>query len=309
MARRRRTVIGGCAYHVCNRGSRKGVLFETSDDFDNFEQLMNEARAKRPMRITGYNLMRTHVHFLLWPREDGDLSRFMHWLSGIMHDVGIGNAGQLGRSSVPEPYVSVPITDDRHLLSAWRYIEKNALEAGLVKRAEDWRWCSAWQAVSACPTFVVDEGPIPRPSNWLDFVNDSIGEPPHAESEALMTFGRLEPGPGVRPQLPTTLGSDPNQRGPWRSGPTGHVPDARVGAANDSADHARRAFAGVGERGHDRFAIRLRHDEHQAHPHVERAQHVFRRHAARPLQPSKECGHLPCAEVNDGLGLVGEHSR
>jgi putative transposase len=180
-------VIGGCAYHVCNRGSRKGVLFETSDDFDNFEQLMNEARAKRPMRITGYCLMRTHVHFLLWPREDGDLSRFMHWLSGTHARRWHWQRRTIGTGAVYQSrYVSVPITDDRHLLSAWRYIEKNALEAGLVKRAEDWRWSSAWQAVSACPTFVVDEGPIPRLSNWLDFVNDSIGEPPHAESEAPM---------------------------------------------------------------------------------------------------------------------------
>ncbi len=74
-------------------------------------------------------------------------------------------------------YNSVRITDDRHFVSALRYVEKNALEAGLVRRAEDWRWGSAWQAVAESPTFIVDSAPLPRPSNWLDFLNDRLGAP------------------------------------------------------------------------------------------------------------------------------------
>jgi putative transposase len=70
-------------------------------------------------------------------------------------------------------YVSVRITDDRHLVSALRYVEKNAREAGLVDRAEDWRWCSAWQAVAESPTFIVDSGPLPRLANWLEMLNDT----------------------------------------------------------------------------------------------------------------------------------------
>ncbi|HET9811371.1 MAG TPA: hypothetical protein VFP53_06695 [Sphingomicrobium sp.] len=33
--------------------------------------------------------------------------------------------------------------DDAHLLVAARYIENNPVKAGLVERAEDWRWSSA----------------------------------------------------------------------------------------------------------------------------------------------------------------------
>jgi putative transposase len=160
-------------YHVCNRGSRKGLLFETCEDFDNFERLMDEARTKRPMRITGYCLMKTHVHFLLWPKEDGDLWRFMHWLTATHARRWQLQRGSVGTGAVYQSrYVSVPITDDRHLFSALRYVEKNALEAGLVQRAEDWRWCSAWQTVAPSPTFIVDESPFPRLTNWLDILND-----------------------------------------------------------------------------------------------------------------------------------------
>ena len=33
--------------------------------------------------------------------------------------------------------------DERHLLSAVRYVEMNPVHAGLVERAEDWEWSSA----------------------------------------------------------------------------------------------------------------------------------------------------------------------
>jgi putative transposase len=32
------------------------------------------------MRILAYCLMPNHFHLTLWPREDGEVSRWMHWL-------------------------------------------------------------------------------------------------------------------------------------------------------------------------------------------------------------------------------------
>src|SRR5207245_4337237 len=37
-----------------------------------------------------------------------------------------------------------------------RYVERNAARAGLVRRAEVWRWCSLWQRAQE-----------PRPEKWL----------------------------------------------------------------------------------------------------------------------------------------------
>ena len=82
MARSKRVTPGGFVYHVFNRGSRKGVLFDSSEDYDAFVELMEEARRKRPMRIIAYSLMKTHVHFMLWPRADNELPSFMQWLTG-----------------------------------------------------------------------------------------------------------------------------------------------------------------------------------------------------------------------------------
>jgi len=57
-----------------------------------------------------------------------------------------------------------------------RYVERNALRAGLVTRAEDWRWCSLWQRRHVRDTIPLAECPVPLPENWLEVVNEPMTE-------------------------------------------------------------------------------------------------------------------------------------
>jgi len=54
-----------------------------------------------------------------------------------------------------------------------RYVERNALRAGLVRRAEDWRWSSLWRRAhpEAEPYILLGDWPVRRPANWLEWVN------------------------------------------------------------------------------------------------------------------------------------------
>ena len=59
-----------------------------------------------------------------------------------------------------------------------RYVERNALSAGLVKRAELWRWGSLWardRSDDALLAMVCD-GPVARPKDWAAWVNEAISE-------------------------------------------------------------------------------------------------------------------------------------
>jgi putative transposase len=164
---------GGFVYHVCNRGASKGRLFDCDDDYAAFETLLTRAREKRPMRIIAYELMSTHIHLLLWPKGDRDVPRFMQWLTGKHAQDWHLRRGTTGSGAVYQSrYTSVGIAEIAHLINAWRYVERNALAAGLVRRAEDWRWSSLWQTRAERPTFMLDPGPICLPANWLDILND-----------------------------------------------------------------------------------------------------------------------------------------
>jgi putative transposase len=41
-------------------------------------------------------------------------------------------------------FKSFPVQGDEHLWAVLRYVERNPLAAGLVARAEDWRWGGLW---------------------------------------------------------------------------------------------------------------------------------------------------------------------
>ena len=55
-------------------------MFHKVDDYDAFVDLMAESSVRTPMRVIAYCLMPNQFHRALWPRDDGDLVRWMHWL-------------------------------------------------------------------------------------------------------------------------------------------------------------------------------------------------------------------------------------
>ncbi len=172
MARPKRITLGGYVYHVFNRANGRLKMFRKDSDYLAFEQILSEGLDRYSMRICGYCLMDNHWHLLLWPINDGDLSDFMRWITlthtqrfHVSHNtVGVGHLYQ-GR------FKSFPVQDDRHYLTALRYIEANPLRAGIVRDARDWSWSSlAVREGYECP-FKLSSGPVRLRRNWSSVVN------------------------------------------------------------------------------------------------------------------------------------------
>jgi putative transposase len=181
MGRPLRHCPGGYVYHVLNRANGRLTLFRKDGDYDAFQRVLAEACTRLPMRVLSWCVMPNHWHLVVWPQADGDVSRFVGWLTlthtqrwhAHYHNTGSGHLYQ-GR------FKSFPVQEDEHLLTVCRYVERNPLRAGLAKRAEDWRWCSLWhrRAGTALAQVVLREWPILCPSTWLADVNaaQTLGE-------------------------------------------------------------------------------------------------------------------------------------
>lgn len=174
MPRAIRTDVGGYCYHVINRANARLPIFFKEEDYVLFEQVLEEAKEKYDMRIIAYILMPNHFHLVLYPKNAGDLSKFMQWLT-LTHTQrwhqskntkGTGHLYQ-GR------YKSFIIEEDNHLLSVIRYVERNALRAKLVKKAENWKFCSLWRKLygSALKKKLLSRWPISEPRDYFSFVN------------------------------------------------------------------------------------------------------------------------------------------
>jgi putative transposase len=176
-------------FHVLNRAVGRRTVFESAADYSEFVNVLAEALRTRPMRICGYCVMPNHWHVVLWPEHDGDLPAFVQHVSNLHvkrwkkahQEIGEGHLYQ-GR------YKSFPIQTDTYFQTVIRYVERNPLRAGLVARAEQWKWSSLGQASPDGP-IPLSPWPLPGPTvenrqRWIDWVNGAQTE---GELHALRT--------------------------------------------------------------------------------------------------------------------------
>ena len=111
----------------------------------------------------------------LGPEHDDALTEFLRWLTHThtqrwhahYHSAGTGHVYQ-GR------FKAFPIQEDDHLYTVLRYVERNALRAALVQRAEQWRWSSLAHRLGSPEDPVrrlLAPWPLPPPGDWLERVN------------------------------------------------------------------------------------------------------------------------------------------
>ena len=152
-------------------------------------KLFDEAHERScPMRILAYCLMPNHFHLVLWPRGDGDVSRWMQWIQTTHvrryheHYHASGHVWQ-GR------FKAFPIQEDEHLLTVLRYVERNPFRAGLVPGLLDWKWSSLpLRAADVRPAWY-DRGPVLRGRDWAAHV-----APPQTDAELVALRRSVERG-------------------------------------------------------------------------------------------------------------------
>ena len=174
MGRVQRTDIGDYCYHIINRANARLPIFFKEEDYVLFENVLEEVKEKYNMRILSYCLMPNHFHLVLYPKNNGDLRKFMQWLT-LTHtqrwhrEKNTKGTGHLYQGR----YKSFIIKKDNHLLSVIRYVERNALRAKLARKAENWKFCSLWRKVygNVEQKKLLSPWPIEEPASYLSFVN------------------------------------------------------------------------------------------------------------------------------------------
>lgn len=179
MPRRPRICPADVCFHVLNRAVARLTLFEKPEDYEAFERVLEEALEREPLPIFAYTVMPNHWHFVVRPKTDKQLTDFFRWLTHThtmrwhahYQTQGTGHLYQ-GR------FKAFAIEEDEHLLTVLRYVERNPLRANLCRRAEDWRFGSAWRMNhgDAKARRLLSVWPIPRPRRWMSLVNRRQGD-------------------------------------------------------------------------------------------------------------------------------------
>ena len=190
MPRPRRICPANVVFHIINRANDRRRLFSQDDDYEEFLNLLRAAIERVPMLICAFCLMPNHWHLVVRPTTEGDISPFMHWLTCVhamrvrrrWNAVGSGHVYQ-------DRFKSLPVETGVYYWNALKYVEANALRAGLVDRAEDWKWSSLVDRLSETPRISLDS-PIALPGDWPAWVNAEWSEHELAALREAIEAGR-----------------------------------------------------------------------------------------------------------------------
>ena len=150
MSRLRRLVLSDRYFFITVRVLPHRRMLDESD-FECLARVIRERRKKHGFLLTAWVFLPDHWHVILYPPHPLTIS-------GVMESIKVGSTLRINGRRSERGLFWQPRFFDRALRTVKEYHEKveyihqNPVEAGLVSRAEDWRWSSAreyWGRMSA----------------------------------------------------------------------------------------------------------------------------------------------------------------
>ncbi len=182
MPRAPRVCFQGAFYHVFNRGVEKRRIFMDDQDRRAFLRLLSEIVPMYELRLFSYCLMENHFHLFLQTKKL-NLSEAMHDLQGQYAQYlnrRYDRVGYLFQNRYKSPLVN----EEQYALALTRYIHRNPLEAGLVKKLEDYQWSSYPSYIGILPAW-----------KWLEthWLLRQFHENPETAVQVFRFFHQMEP--------------------------------------------------------------------------------------------------------------------
>lgn len=145
-------------YHAIGRGNNRQPLFLQEDDFLKFLDILDRLRKQHPLRIAHYCLMSNHVHLLLFAELPETLSKYLQ-RANLSYSCWYRKRYDFCGHVWQGRFRSSPINKDSYLTECSRYIERNPVNAGIVKDPKDYRWSSYRFYVDGAGSSIVTPDP------------------------------------------------------------------------------------------------------------------------------------------------------
>ena len=141
MPRTARLVVAGLPHHITQRGNRRQNIFFSDADRVAFLDWLRGYCAENQVQIIAYCLMTNHTHLVAVPGSEEGFERTfrpLHTRYAMRVNRRLKSNGHVWQGRY---FASV--LDESYFWSAIRYIERNPVRAGIVAKAERYRWSSA----------------------------------------------------------------------------------------------------------------------------------------------------------------------
>ena len=272
MPRRPRRDTPASIFHVINRSVRKVPIFVNRADYRAFLTVLTEGLRLHPVKLISYCVMPNHWHLVVGPNGTDQLSTFMKWVTGTHAIRWHHHHKTVGQGPVYQGrFHATAIGAAADLVHVCRYVERNALRAALVQRAQDWPWCSLSDRLRADTALPLEPAIFLSSNMWVEYVNAAVTTREQIERQRALP-------PTSVPDLPKSVENRP------------------VPLSGDQTDDPG-GLAQVSQLGEDFFSDMTGDDDHQPDAHVERPEHLGIVNVAAALKPREDRRYHPALAV------------
>ena len=127
-------------YHIMLRGINQQVIFEQSEDYEKFTEILNKYKAISGYKVFAYCLMSNHIHLVI-KQEKESIEQILKRIAGsyvYWYNWKYYRKGHLFQ----DRFRSEPIEDEKYLLTVIRYIHRNPVKAEITEKLEDYTYSS-----------------------------------------------------------------------------------------------------------------------------------------------------------------------
>ncbi|MCL6559116.1 MAG: transposase [Firmicutes bacterium] len=128
------------------RGNERKDIFYDDEDRIRFLETLNKMKEDGNYHIYAYCLMSNHVHLLMKEGKDS-IQRSMKRIC-VSYVYYFNNKYQRIGHLFQDRYRSEAVDEESYILTAARYIHNNPVKAGIVEKAEDFKWSSYKEYIS-----------------------------------------------------------------------------------------------------------------------------------------------------------------
>lgn len=135
--RKPRRLREGAVYHVIARANRNEFIFKNRTIRNMFLEVLKRAKKRYKFTLNTFCIMGTHVHLMIQPLGNENLSRIMQWILSVFA-IKFNKLFNLIGHVWYDRFKSWILNSIRQMQTTFLYISENPVKAGIVKKPEDY---------------------------------------------------------------------------------------------------------------------------------------------------------------------------
>lgn len=167
----------GVPHHIVQRGNRRQDVFFGDSDKNHYIELVGRACKDHGVDIWSWCVMSNHVHFIAVPEREGSFANCFS--EAHVRYTRMINTREKWKGHLWQGRFSSSPLDERYLLAAVRYVERNPVRARMVQLPWEYKYSSASYHIgkrSTDPLVKNDQTLQNLIDDWRTYLYDSDNE-------------------------------------------------------------------------------------------------------------------------------------